>query len=144
MLNAKQMQGLVTSEVREALKGSRFEHIMITPEDDDEDVERPSIRTMMDTMHSREMMLEIRDTSVELFFYAEHADDYVIDCMEVQELIVERFEAGIMAEDDILQPENMDCTSSGGVLAISFTLQQMQATDQETETDMDTLEIGIR
>ena len=35
MLNAKQMQELITSEVREALKGSRFEHITITPEDDD-------------------------------------------------------------------------------------------------------------
>ena len=144
MLNAKQMQELSTSEVREALKGSRFEHIMITPEDDDEDVARPSIRTMMDTTHSREMMLETRDTSVELFFYAEQADDYVIDCMEVQELIAERFEAGILAEDDILQPENMDCSSSGGVLAISFTLQQMQANVTETETDMETLEIGIR
>ena len=144
MLNAKQMQELITSEVREALKGSRFEHIMITPEDDDEDVARPSIRTMMDTTHSREMMLETRDTSVELFFYAEQADDYVIDCMEVQELIAERIEAGIMAEDDILQPENMDCSSSGGVLAISFTLQQMQANVTETETDMETLEIGIR
>ena len=144
MLNAKQMQELITSEVREALKGSRFEHIMITPEDDDEDVARPSIRTMMDTTHSREMMLETRDTSVELFFYAEQADDYVIDCMEVQELIAERFEEGIMAEDDILQPENMDCSSSGGVLAISFTLQQMQANVTETETDMETLEIGIR
>lgn len=144
MLNAKQMQELITSEVREALKGSRFEHIMITPEDDDEDVARPSIRTMMDTTHSREMLLETRDTSVELFFYAEQADDYVIDCMEVQELIAERFEEGIMADDDILQPENMDCTSSGGVLAISFTLQQMQANVQETETDMETLEIGIR
>ena len=144
MLNAKQMQELITSEVREALKGSRFEHIMITPEDDDEDVARPSIRTMMDTTHSREMMLETRDTSVELFFYAEQADDYVIDCMEVQELIAERFEAGIMAEDDILQPENMGCSSSGGVLAISFTLQQMQANVTETETDMETLQIGIR
>ena len=144
MLNAKQMQELITSEVREALKGSRFEHIMITPEDDDEDVARPSIRMMMDTTHSREMMLETRDTSVELFFYAEQADDYVIDCMEVQELIAERFEAGILAEDDILQPENMDCSSSGGVLAISFTLQQMQANVTETETDMETLEIGIR
>ena len=144
MLNAKQMQELITSEVREALKGSRFEHIMITPEDDDEDVARPSIRTMMDTTHSREMMLETRDTSVELFFYAEQADDYVIDCMEVQELIAERFEEGILAEDDILQPENMDCSSSGGVLAISFTLQQMQANVTETETDMETLEIGIR
>ena len=144
MLNAKQMQELITSEVREALKGSRFEHIMITPEDDDENVARPSIRTMMDTAHSREMMLETRDTSVELFFYAEQADDYVIDCMEVQELIAERFEAGILAEDDILQPENMDCSSSGGVLAISFTLQQMQANVTETETDMETLEIGIR
>ena len=144
MLNAKQMQELITSEVREALKGSRFEHIMITPEDDDEDVARPSIRTMMDTTHSREMMLETRDTSVELFFYAEQADDYVIDCMEVQELIAERFEAGIPAEDDILQPKNMDCSSSGGVLAISFTLQQMQANVTETETDMETLEIGIR
>lgn len=144
MLNAKQMQELITSEVREALKGSRFEHIMITPEDDDEDVARPSIRTMMDTTHSREMMLETRDTSVELFFYAEQADDYVIDCMEVQELIAERFEVGILAEDDILQPENMDCSSSGGVLAISFTLQQMQANVTETETDMETLEIGIR
>ena len=144
MLNAKQMQELITSEVREALKGSRFEHIMITPEDDDEDVARPSIRTMMDTTHSREMMLETRDTSVELFFYAEQADDYVIDCMEVQELIAERFEAGILAEDDILQPENMDVSSSGGVLAISFTLQQMQANVTETETDMETLEIGIR
>ena len=144
MLNAKQMQELITSEVREALKGSRFEHIMITPEDDDEDVARPSIRTMMDTTHSREMMLETRDTSVELFFYAEQADDYVIDCMEVQELIAERFETGILAEDDILQPENMDCSSSGGVLAISFTLQQMQANVTETETDMETLEIGIR
>ena len=144
MLNAKQMQELITSEVREALKGSRFEHIMITPEDDDEDVARPSIRAMMDTTHSREMMLETRDTSVELFFYAEQADDYVIDCMEVQELIAERFEAGILAEDDILQPENMDCSSSGGVLAISFTLQQMQANVTETETDMETLEIGIR
>ena len=144
MLNAKQMQELITSEIREALKGSRFEHIMITPEDDDEDVARPSIRTMMDTTHSREMMLETRDTSVELFFYAEQADDYVIDCMEVQELIAERFETGILAEDDILQPENMDCSSSGGVLAISFTLQQMQANVTETETDMETLEIGIR
>ena len=144
MLNAKQMQELITSEVREALKGSRFEHIMITPEDDDENVARPSIRTMMDTTHSRAMMLETRDTSVELFFYAEQADDYVIDCMEVQELIAERFEAGILAEDDILQPENMDCSSSGGVLAISFTLQQMQANVTETETDMETLEIGIR
>ena len=144
MLNAKQMQELITSEVREALKGSRFEHIMITPEDDDENVARPSIRTMMDTTHSREMMLETRDTSVELFFYAEQADDYVIDCMEVQELIAERFESGILAEDDILQPENMDCSSSGGVLAISFTLQQMQANVTETETDMETLEIGIR
>ena len=144
MLNAKQMQELITAEVREALKGSRFEHIMITPEDDDENVARPSIRTMMDTTHSREMMLETRDTSVELFFYAEQADDYVIDCMEVQELIAERFEAGILAEDDILQPENMDCSSSGGVLAIGFTLQQMQANVTETETDMETLEIGIR
>ena len=144
MLNAKQMQELITSEVREALKGSRFEHIMITPEDDDENVARPSIRTMMDTTHSREMMLETRDTSVELFFYAEQADDYVIDCMEVQELIAERFEAGILAEGDILQPENMDCSSSGGALAISFTLQQMQANVTETETDMQTLEIGIR
>ena len=144
MLNAKQMQELITSEVREALKGSRFEHIMITPEDDDEDVARPSIRTMMDTTHSREMMLETRDTSVELFFYAEQADDYVIDCMEVQELIAERFEAGILAEDDILQPENMDCSLSVGGLAISFTLQQMQANVTETETDMETLEIGIR
>lgn len=144
MLDAKQMQELLTESIRKALRGSRFEGISVTSEDDDEDISRPAIKLTTDTTYSREMLVMKAETTAEIFFYAENADEYAIDCMEVQELLGNRIVKGIETGNDILHPENVDCTSSGGVLAISFTLDQMETISDETENNMETLQLGIK
>lgn len=147
MLNAKQMQIEITRCIREVLEGSRFEGVRIAPEDDDEDVMRPSIKLMTETRYSKEMLVRIAETTVELFFYAENADDYTIDCMEVQELIEQKILKGMLLENDLIEPDNVDCSSAGGVLAITFTLEQMEPDTDEMDADtddMETLKLGIK
>lgn len=144
MLDAKQMQEVLTDKIRSAMNVSRFEGISIAPEDDDEDIRRPSIKIMTDTKYSKEMHIQIADTTVELYFYAEAADDYAMDCLEMQEMITKALMEGIETENDRMQPENVDCSMSGGVLAVSFTLEQMEAVVKETDTDMESLNLNIR
>ena len=87
MLNEKEMQKTITDMVRETFRGSRFEGIRIAPEDDDEDIERPSIKMTTDTKYAKEMLIKISDTTADIFFYAEKSDDYIVDCLEMQELL---------------------------------------------------------
>lgn len=144
MLNAKKMQKTVTDHIREALRGSKFDGTRIAPEDDDDDIERPSIKIMTDTKYSKEMLIKTSDTTVEIFFYAKQSDDYIVDCMEVQDLIKDMLLEGIEADGEILQPDNVDCSTSGGVLAISFSLEQMEPVVVESDTDMESLELNLR
>lgn len=144
MLDAKKMQKTVTDHIREALRASKFEGTRITPEDDDEDIERPSIKIMTDTKYSKEMLIETSDTTVEIYFYAEKSDDYIVDCLVVQELIKKMLLDGIEADGETLLPDNVDCSTSGGVLAIGFTLEQMEPVVEESDTDMESLELKIK
>lgn len=68
MLNAKEMQKTITDMVRETFRGSRFEGIRIAPEDDDEDIERPSIKLTTDTKYAKEMLIKTSDTTADIFF----------------------------------------------------------------------------
>ena len=144
MLNAKEMQKTITDMVRETLRGSRFEGIRIAPEDDDEDIKRPSIKMTTDTKYAKEMLIKISDTTADIFFYAENSDDYIVDCLEMQELLENKLTEGIEADGEILQPDNVDCSTSGGILAISFTLEQMEPVVNEGEPEMESLELNIK
>ena len=144
MLNAKEMQKTITDMVRETLRGSRFEGIRIAPEDDDEDIERPSIKMTTDTKYAKEMLIKISDTTAEIFFYAEKSDDYIVDCLEMQELLENKLTEGIEADGEIMHPDNVDCSTSGGILAISFTLEQMEPVVNEGEPEMESLELNIK
>ena len=144
MLNAKEMQKTITDMVRETLRGSRFEGIRIAPEDDDEDIERPSIKLTTDTKYAKEMLIKISDTTADIFFYAEKSDDYIVDCLEMQELLENKLTEGIEADGEILQPDNVDCSTSGGILAISFTLEQMEPVVNEGEPEMESLVLNIK
>lgn len=144
MLNAKEMQKTITDMVRETLRGSRFEGIRIAPEDDDEDIERPSIKMTTDTKYAKEMLIKISDTTADIFFYAEKSDDYIVDCLEMQELLENKLTEGIEADGEILLPDNVDCSTSGGILAISFTLEQMEPVVNEGEPEMESLELNIK
>lgn len=144
MLDAKEMQKIITDMVRETLQGSRFEGIRIAPEDDDEDIERPSIKLTTDTKYAKEMLIKISDTTADIFFYAERSDDYIVDGLEVQELLENKLTEGIEADGEILQPDNVDCSTSGGILAISFTLEQMEPVVNEGEPEMESLKLNIK
>jgi hypothetical protein len=138
------MQKAITDKIREALKGSRFEAVRVAPEDDDEDIIRPSLKIMTDTQYSREILLRVAQTTAEIYFFAEKEDDYLLDCLEVQELAEGALLEGIETEDEILQPDDVDCSISGGVLAISFTLEQMEPVAEEGGTEMESLELNIK
>ena len=59
-------------------------------------------------------------------------------------IVGKQIDGSIEADGEILQPDNVDCSTSGGILAISFTLEQMEPVVNEGEPEMEALELNIK
>lgn len=143
MLTAKKIQVLITNRIRGILQSTKFEKVMIVPEDENPDMVRPALKITTDTKYDRQIMIKTSETTTELFFYAEDGDNNEVDCLEMQELLCSELVDGFELDGEKIYPENMDCSISGGVLAIVFTLIQEWAEATEPEEDMEELNIEI-
>lgn len=144
MYDAKEVQKAITDIVRNSLKLSKYENTRIAPDDDDEDIERPSIKIRTESRYEKNMLIQSQETTAEIYFYAEDHDDYEIDCLVVQGLISGALMDGVQTENDRLYPENIDCSTVKGILAISFTLLQEEAVVLEPGEEIESLHLNIK
>lgn len=144
MYDAKKIQRAITDTVRNSLKLSKYENTRIAPDDDGEDIERPSIKIRTESRYEKNMLIQSQETTAEIYFYAEESDDYEIDCLVVQGLISGALMDGIRTESDRLYPENIDCSTVKGILAMSFTLLQEEAVVIEPEEEIESLHLNIK
>lgn len=125
-MNAKDIQKAINLTLKKGLEGTRFQTVPIEPEDESEDIRRPSIRLVIETSYSREMMLKIMNTSTEVFFYAEDSDRYTIDCLDFEEIIQNILLDGIQVNENLIQPLQVDCRTTKGVHITSFTISSVE------------------
>lgn len=144
MYDAKKIQRAITDTVRNSLKLSKYENTRIAPDDDGEDIERPSIKIRTESRYEKNMLIQSQETTAEIYFYAEESDDYEIDCLVVQGLISGALMDGIWTESDRLYPENIDCSIVKGILAMSFTLLQEEAVVIESGEEIESLHLNIK
>ena len=144
-MGAKDIQKGINLALKKAIEGTRFSKVPIAPDDDSEDIRRPSIRLVIETSYSREMSLKIIDTSVDVFFYAENSDRYIIDYLEFEDLMQNAFLfEGILIGEEIVIPLQIDCRTVRGVHTTSFTIQNIEIMNNDEKfEELEEISLGL-
>lgn len=127
-MTVSQLHKAVVDAYREALEGSDFADIKITPIDrESDDLVRHSAETEYDASYSRECSMTVTTVRESLYYYATDPHTWKLEINNFQQLIEERLLKGIDEIDADISEVN--CESGGGALHISFVITHYDITD---------------
>ena len=138
-----EIHAAVVAAYKEAISGTEFQGTKIVPMDrETDDVVRGQFETEYDASYSREMGLKVVTVNEDLYYYAQNAKKWKVECNELQELLELRLLRGVgeLSIDDI-SCESGRTSETGGVLHLSFTIAHYEAADFDgRDADADYME----
>ena len=123
-MTVMEMHSACVAAYKEALEGTEFEGVEITPVDrETQDVHRFMCETDYDASYSREIGLKVTTLDEELYYYSKDSKKWKAELNRFQEAIELRFLKGVGG----LEVTDIDCESgrygdTGGVIRITFAL----------------------
>lgn len=139
-MTVSQIHAAVVAAYREALAGSEFEDIKITPIDrETEDIVRGTAETEYEASYSRECGMRVMTVNEDLYYYAESAKNWKLECNRFQTLIEERLLYGIDEAD--VEITDIICETGGGALHISFSITRYDVIGYEDQQTKDAEEM---
>jgi len=147
MVNLIDVHKSVEKRIKQALIGTSFSTIELTPEDITENFPRPSIKVRLENSTNGKYNSTCREKTLtyRVYFFAKDRYKPAIDNMKMQDIIENTLLEDLEVIEDFFIPiENVNSEVSDGVLICSFDLYCVELLpDTDTSEMMETLNIII-
>lgn len=136
----------IETKIKNALVGTVFSTIKLTPEDVVESITRPAIKVRLEGSNNGKInaLCKEKNITVRIYFWAKDKNKYSIDNLKMQEILENTFLDEIEVNEYFINIENIESEVSDGVLICSFDLYFVEEIIYEdTSEPMEELNLNL-